>query len=193
MPATLSLLISVFTDPASVRWRWPSGRHRRARRRDRPLSGASLDHFWWGRSSSVNVPLCVVAIVAGRRLIPESRDPRPARRLDGRRMSGEPDRPSLAAVIEHRRRDDVGVRCSPPARSPRSSLGAVVVQHAPPRGRRSWISAGLFKDPALTPRQHTITVCSRDLGFLFLSTHTAVRPRLLASAPACGVCRTRGR
>ncbi|HET6952892.1 MAG TPA: MFS transporter [Acidimicrobiales bacterium] len=76
MPSTLSILANVF--PAEERGRaiavWaaiaagggtvgPIG------------SGLLLEHFWWGSVFLVNVPLVVVALVAGRWLVPTSKDP----------------------------------------------------------------------------------------------------------------------
>ncbi len=46
------------------------------------LGGLLLQHWWWGAVFLVNVPVVVLAVVAGARLIPESRDPAP-RRWDG--------------------------------------------------------------------------------------------------------------
>ncbi|MEO5842489.1 MAG: MFS transporter, partial [Acidimicrobiales bacterium] len=76
MPATLSILTNVFTDA-----------------RERALAigiwsgvvgigvvlgpvagGFLLDHFWWGSVFIVNVPIAIAAIVAGRMLVPESKD-----------------------------------------------------------------------------------------------------------------------
>jgi MFS transporter, DHA2 family, multidrug resistance protein len=76
MPSTLSILTNIF--PPEERGRaisiWvgvaaggaaigPSG------------SGFLLEHFWWGSVFLVNVPLAVLALVAGVRLVPTSRDP----------------------------------------------------------------------------------------------------------------------
>src|SRR6185312_10538564 len=41
--------------------------------------GVLLEHFSWNAVFLVNVPLVVVALIAGRRLLPESRDPDPGR------------------------------------------------------------------------------------------------------------------
>jgi MFS family permease len=77
MPATLSILTNTFTDArerAAATGIWSGvigigvvlG----------PLAGGFLlDHFWWGSVFVVNVPIAAVAIVAGRFLVPESRDP----------------------------------------------------------------------------------------------------------------------
>ncbi len=76
MPSTLSILTNVF--PSDERGRaisiWagvaaggaalgPSG------------SGFLLEHFWWGSVFLVNVPLVALALLAGVRLVPTSRDP----------------------------------------------------------------------------------------------------------------------
>jgi EmrB/QacA subfamily drug resistance transporter len=39
------------------------------------LSGFLLEHFWWGSVFLVNVPVIALALVLGRRLLPESRNP----------------------------------------------------------------------------------------------------------------------
>ncbi|GAA3546015.1 MFS transporter [Amycolatopsis ultiminotia] len=46
------------------------------------LGGLLLRYWWWGAVFLVNVPVVVLALAAGARLIPESRDPAP-RRWDG--------------------------------------------------------------------------------------------------------------
>ena len=68
MPATLSLLISVFTDPreramAIGIWAATAGLGVAL---GPVVGGVLLDHFWWGSIFIVNVPLCVVAIGLGR-------------------------------------------------------------------------------------------------------------------------------
>jgi EmrB/QacA subfamily drug resistance transporter len=40
-----------------------------------PVGGILLTHFWWGSVMLVNVPIVVVALLAGVRLVPESRNP----------------------------------------------------------------------------------------------------------------------
>ncbi|MFB4309184.1 MFS transporter [Actinomadura sp. GTD37] len=43
------------------------------------LSGALLDHFWWGSVFLINVPVMAAALVAGAFVLPESRNPAPGR------------------------------------------------------------------------------------------------------------------
>ena len=67
MPATLSLLITVFTDAreratAIGIWAATAGLGVAL---GPVVGGFLLDHFWWGSIFIVNVPLCVLAIVVG--------------------------------------------------------------------------------------------------------------------------------
>src|SRR4029079_13573066 len=91
MPATLSLLISTFPDElerglAVVLWAATAGLGVAL---GPVVGGLLLDRFWWGSIFIVNLPLCALAIAAGPRLLPESRDPA-APRVDrtGAALSG---------------------------------------------------------------------------------------------------------
>jgi EmrB/QacA subfamily drug resistance transporter len=82
MPSTLSILTNVF--PAHERgraiaiWAGVSGLGVGVG----PIAGGLLlEHYWWGAIFLVNIPVVIAAIVAGRFLIPESKDER-APRLD---------------------------------------------------------------------------------------------------------------
>jgi EmrB/QacA subfamily drug resistance transporter len=83
MPATLSILTNVFTNPAERAraiglWAGVSGLGVAIG----PLVGGYLlEHFWWGSIFLVNVPIVAVAVVAALFLVPESRDEH-APRLD---------------------------------------------------------------------------------------------------------------
>jgi EmrB/QacA subfamily drug resistance transporter len=83
MPATLSLLTNVFHDPkerarAIGAWAAVAG----AGGAIGPLLGGFLlQHFWWGSVFLINIPITLFALVAGRFLLPSSKDP-DAPRLD---------------------------------------------------------------------------------------------------------------
>lgn len=82
MPSTLSILTNVFTGRERGRaigiWAGVSGLAVALG----PLAGGFLlEHFFWGSVFLVNVPVVIVAVVAGRLLVPTSRDPS-APRLD---------------------------------------------------------------------------------------------------------------
>src|SRR4249919_164812 len=82
MPSTLSILTNVF--PAEERgraigiWAGVSGLGIGI---GPVVGGWLLSHFWWGSVFLVNVPVVVVALIAGRLIVPNSRDPS-APRLD---------------------------------------------------------------------------------------------------------------
>jgi EmrB/QacA subfamily drug resistance transporter len=76
MPATLSILTNVF--PAEERgnaigvWAGVSGLGIVV---GPTVGGYLLQHFWWGSVFLINVPVMLVALVAGWYLVPDSRDP----------------------------------------------------------------------------------------------------------------------
>jgi EmrB/QacA subfamily drug resistance transporter len=77
MPSTLSLLTNIFTDPKergrAIGW-WAAVAG--AGGALGPLiAGVLLAHFWWGSVFLINVPLVLVALVAGQFVLPESKDP----------------------------------------------------------------------------------------------------------------------
>lgn len=83
MPATLSLLTNIFSNSkergrAIGIWAAVAGG---AGAIGPVVGGYLLKHFWWGSVFLVNVPITIGALVAGRFLLPESRDPA-APRLD---------------------------------------------------------------------------------------------------------------
>ena len=185
MPATLSLLISVFTDAreramAIGIWAATAGLGVAL---GPVVGGFLLDHFWWGSIFIVNVPLCALAIVAGRRLIPESRDP-VARRIDwtGAALSG-------AGLVALRLGGHRGARARagrPPPVLGAGALAAVAlvafVRAAAPRRGAAARRAAVPRTRASPRRAAPIMVLFFALfGFLFLvDAVPAVRPRLLA-------------
>ena len=103
MPATLSLLISVFEDPreratAIGLWAATAGVGVAL---GPVVGGFLLDHFSWGSIFIVNLPLCAAALVVGPRVIAESLDPS-APRVDwlGAALSGIALLALVWAVIE---------------------------------------------------------------------------------------------
>ena len=80
-PATLGIIVNVFTDAkeraiAIGIWSGVTGLAVAAG----PVTGGwLLEHFWWGAIFLVNIPIAAVALGAGLRLVPESRDPHPGR------------------------------------------------------------------------------------------------------------------
>jgi EmrB/QacA subfamily drug resistance transporter len=79
MPATLSIIIHVFPreerGKAIAIWTGISGA---AIGLGPLIGGILLEYFWWGSVFLVNVPIAIIALIAGRWLVPESRDPHPA-------------------------------------------------------------------------------------------------------------------
>ncbi len=81
MPATLSILTGVFTDPAERAkaigiWSAVSGLGVAI---GPTLGGLLLEHFAWSSIFLINLPVIVVALIAGRRLVPASRASKPPR------------------------------------------------------------------------------------------------------------------
>ena len=82
-PATLAIITNLFVDPierakAIGLWSAVSGM---AVAFGPVVGGFMLEHFWWGSVFLVNLPIVAISIIAGARLIPDSRDPN-AHKLD---------------------------------------------------------------------------------------------------------------
>jgi EmrB/QacA subfamily drug resistance transporter len=172
MPATLSLLISVFTDTrergmAIGIWAATAGLGVAL---GPVVGGLLLDRFWWGSIFIVNVPLVAVAIVAGRRLIPESRDP-VVRRIDwmGAGLSGVGLVALVWAVIEA---PSKGWTSAPVLGAGALAVAALVAfviwqRHT----AQPLLDVRLFRNARFTAASSTIMVLFFALfGFLFLST-----------------------
>jgi EmrB/QacA subfamily drug resistance transporter len=80
MPATLSIISNVFSPRERARaigvWAGSVGL---AVAIGPVVGGLLLEHFWWGSVFLINVPIVVAGLVAVLAIVPESRDPRPAR------------------------------------------------------------------------------------------------------------------
>jgi EmrB/QacA subfamily drug resistance transporter len=172
MPATLSLLISVFADTreralAIGIWAATAGLGVAL---GPVCGGVLLDHFWWGSIFLVNVPLTAVAVIAGLRLLPESRDP----------AAGHIDWPGAAlsvvglvalvwAIIEA---PSNGWTSGPVVIAGALAVAALVAfvirqRHA----ADPLLDLRLFADPRFTAASSTIMLLFFALfGFLFLST-----------------------
>ena len=102
MPATLSILIDVF--PREERGRaiaiW-SGVAGIGIGLGPLVAGLLLEWFWWGSVFLINVPIAIVAIVAGFWLVPDSRDPeQPRLDLGGAALSISAVSLLVYAIIE---------------------------------------------------------------------------------------------
>lgn len=81
MPATLSLITSLFPEPGPRQraygvWASMSGLGIAIG----PISGGVLlDHFWWGSVFLVNLPIAAIGLFGALWLVPDSRDPRSRR------------------------------------------------------------------------------------------------------------------
>jgi EmrB/QacA subfamily drug resistance transporter len=172
MPATLSLLISVFTDArertmAIGIWAATAGVGVALG----PLVGGFLlEHFWWGSIFLVNVPLTVVAVIAGRKLIPESRDPA-ARRIDwaGAGLSGVGLVAFVWAIIQAPSSGWTSATVLGAGAFAVATLITFVARQQ--RVAEPLLDVRLFKDARFTAATSTITVLFFALfGFLFLAT-----------------------
>jgi MFS transporter, DHA2 family, multidrug resistance protein len=172
MPATLSLIISVFEDAreramAIGIWAATAGLGVAL---GPVVGGVLLDRFWWGSIFLVNVPLCAVAIAVGRTVVPESRDP-VARRLDwpGAALSGAGLVVLVWAIIEAPSHGWASARVLAAGALAAALLLAFV--HRQRRAAEPLLDVRLFRDPRFTAASATIGLLFFALfGFLFLST-----------------------
>ncbi|WP_054821999.1 MFS transporter [Arthrobacter sp. JCM 19049] len=81
MPATLSLLRNIFSDPMERRTAiaiWAAAFSGGAVLGP-VIGGILLEHFWWGSVFFLAVPMLLPLLVGGLILLPESRDPNPGK------------------------------------------------------------------------------------------------------------------
>jgi len=81
MPSTLSLIRSIFTDPAErtraiALW---SAAAASGIALGPVVGGALLESFWWGSVFLINLPVIAAVLIGGAWLLPESRNPAPSR------------------------------------------------------------------------------------------------------------------
>jgi EmrB/QacA subfamily drug resistance transporter len=172
MPATLSLLISVFPDEreramAVGIWAATAGLGVAL---GPVVGGVLLDHFSWGSIFVVNVPLCVLALMLGRRVLPESSDPA-APRVDwtGAALSGAGLVALVWAVIEGPVAGWTSGRVLGAFAVAALLLAAFVLQQR--RVAEPLLDVRLFRNPRFSAASATIMVLFFALfGFLFLST-----------------------
>jgi EmrB/QacA subfamily drug resistance transporter len=172
MPATLSLLVSVFTDArersmAIGLWAATAGLGVAL---GPVVGGFLLERFAWGSIFRVNVPVIVVAIGGGLRLLPESSDPS-AQRIDwpGAALSVVGLVAFVWAVIEAPAKGWTSGPVLAAGAVAASALVAFVVWQR--RAPAPLLDVRLFRNPRFSAATAAITVLFFALfGFLFLST-----------------------
>jgi EmrB/QacA subfamily drug resistance transporter len=200
MPATLSLVVGVFSDPreratAVGVWAATAGVGVAL---GPVVGGVLLDHFAWGAIFLVNVPLCALAIATGALVVPESRDPA-ARPIDwvGAALSGVALVAFVWAVIEAPEAGWTSARVLAAGAVAVVAGAAFAAQQR--RTADPLLDLGLFRDPRFSAASVTIMVLFFALfGFLFLATQylqfvlghspSAAGVRVLPYAGAMIVC-----
>jgi len=172
MPATLSLIADVFADAreralAIGLWAATAGLGVAL---GPVIGGVLLDRFGWGSIFLVNVPLVAIALVAGRRLLPESRDPA-SRRVDwlGAGLSGVALVALVWAFIEAPAAGWTSVPVVAAGTLAAVALAAFVAWQR--RAAQPLIDVRLFADARFSAASVTVMVLFFSLfGFLFCST-----------------------
>jgi EmrB/QacA subfamily drug resistance transporter len=80
MPATLSILVNSFPSNERAKaigiWAGIAGGGGAV---GLVLGGWLVEHFWWGSAFAINVPVTIIALVLGARLVPTSKDRNPSK------------------------------------------------------------------------------------------------------------------
>ncbi len=172
MPATLSLLTSIFSDAreramAIGIWAATAGV---GVAMGPVVGGFLLDHFWWGSVFIVNVPIVAAAIITARLLVPESRSP-VAHRIDwgGACLSGVGLVVFVWAIIEAPSKGWTSVPLLAAAVLSATALVAFVAWER--RVDEPLLDVRMFRNARFSAASLTVTVLFFALfGFLFLST-----------------------
>jgi EmrB/QacA subfamily drug resistance transporter len=172
MPATLSLLTSVFADAreramAIGIWAATAGVGVAL---GPVVGGFLLDHFWWGAVFVVNVPIAVGAVIGARALVPESRNPVP-QRIDwmGAALSGIALVALVWGIIEAPGAGWTSTRVV--AAFVTAAVGGVAFVSWERRISEPLLDVQLFRNARFTAASLTVMVLFFALfGFLFLST-----------------------
>ncbi len=172
MPATLSLLVSLFADPkeralAIGLWASTAGLGVAL---GPVIGGLLLEQFAWGSIFLVNVPLVAVAVVGGRFLLPDSRDP-VARQIDwpGAALSSVGLLALVWAIIEAPSEGWTSPVVLEAAAVATAALVGFVVRQR--RAAEPLLDVRLFRDLRFTAASATIMVLFFALfGFLFVAT-----------------------
>src|SRR3954452_5585214 len=173
MPATLSLLTSVFTDVreramAIGIWAATAGVGVAL---GPVVGGFLLEHFWWGSVFIVNVPIVAAAIITSRLLVPESRDS-VDRKVDGTGalLSGLGLVTFVWAIIEAPAKGWTAPEVLGAFAVSVVALGAFVLWER--RVDEPLLDVRLFRNARFTAASITVMVLFFALfGFLFVSTH----------------------
>jgi EmrB/QacA subfamily drug resistance transporter len=173
MPATLSILMNVFTDPvertkAIGLWSAVSGLGVAIG----PVTGGwLLAHFSWGSIFLVNLPIVAIALVAAHWLVPASRAPRSEGRLDllGALLSVAAFTALTYTIIEAPANGWLSLTTLGLALASAALLALFIWREA--RAAHPMLPLGLFRNPRFTGAAVTLTILFFALsGAVFMST-----------------------
>jgi EmrB/QacA subfamily drug resistance transporter len=173
MPATLSILMNVFTSPvertkAIGLWSAVSGLGVAIG----PVTGGwLLAHFSWGSIFLVNLPIVAIALVAGHWLVPASRAPRSAGRLDlvGALLSVAAFTALTYTIIEAPDNGWLSGKTLGFAAATAALFAAFIWREA--RAAYPMLPLSLFRNPRFTGAAVTLTILFFALsGAVFMST-----------------------
>jgi MFS transporter, DHA2 family, multidrug resistance protein len=157
-PSTLSLIRSMFVDPAQRTVAigvWVTS-YSVGGAIGPLLGGILLEYFWWGSVFLLGVPIMVLLLVVGPVLLPEFRDPK-AGRLD--LLSAAQSLAAVLLVIYGLKKFAQDRMSWPPALSIVTGLAiGILFVHRQRRLTRPLIDLRLFRDPAFSASLATYTL-----------------------------------